>query len=220
MLFQKLLTNNAKLWDTYLHHDFVKELENGTLKEENFLFYLKQDYIFLISYAKCYARLALNANTAAELRFAMKFQSYIIEGELELHKSILKLGINADKLSVKDESLVNIAYTRYILSVGENGDFLDMLTALSACAIGYGYIGKELYEKLGEKALENHPYKEWILTYSGKEFQDEIKEFENFLNSYSKKISQEKFEKLDEIFHTVVRLEIAFWEHALKMKLD
>lgn len=53
----------------------------------------------------------------------MKFQNYIIEGEIELHKSILKLGIDADKLNVKDESLTNITYTRYMLSVGESGDF-------------------------------------------------------------------------------------------------
>lgn len=150
----------------------------------------------------------------------MKFQNYIIEGEIELHKSILKLGINADKLSVKDESLTNIAYTRYMLSVGESGDFLDMLVALSACAIGYGYIGAEIYKRLDKEKLQNHPYKEWILTYSSDEFQNEIKEFEDFLNSYTQQISQEKFENLSEIFYNVVRLECAFWEHALQMKMD
>lgn len=139
MLFSRLIEANSQIWDEYLHHEFVKKLENGSLKKENFLFYLKQDYIYLIHYAKCYARLSLNAKNAEELRFAMKFQNYIIEGEIELHKSILKLGIDADKLNVKDESLTNIAYTRYMLSVGESGDFLDMLVALSACAIGYGY---------------------------------------------------------------------------------
>ncbi len=86
----------------------------------------------MLNYAKCYARLALNSNTAKELRFAMKFQNYIVEGEMELHRAILSLGINADELDIKDESLVNIAYSRYMLSVGENGDFLDMLVALSA----------------------------------------------------------------------------------------
>ena len=220
MLFQRLIKENSKIWDAYLHHNFVKELEKGSLAMENFLFYLKQDYMYLIQYAKCYALLALNANNAKELRFAMKFQNYILEGELELHKSILQLGIDADKLGIKDESIVNIAYTRYMLSIGQSGDFLDLLTALSACAIGYGYIGKELYEKLGTKGLDNHLYKEWILTYSGKEFQDEIKEFEDFLNSYTHRISEEKFKKLSEIFATVVRLEIAFWQHALKMELE
>lgn len=220
MLFSRLIEANSQIWDEYLHHEFVKKLENGSLKEENFLFYLKQDYIYLIHYAKCYARLALNAKNAEELRFAMKFQNYIIEGEIELHKSILKLGIDADKLNVKDESLTNIAYTRYMLSVGESGDFLDMLVALSACAIGYGYIGAEIYKRLDKEKLQNHPYKEWILTYSSNEFQNEIKEFEDFLNSYTQKISQEKFENLSEIFYNVVRLESAFWEHALQMKMD
>ncbi|HEB9327955.1 TPA: thiaminase II [Campylobacter coli] len=220
MLFSRLIEANSQIWDEYLHHEFVKKLENGSLKEENFLFYLKQDYIYLIHYAKCYARLALNAKNAEELRFAMKFQNYIIEGEIELHKSILKLGIDADKLNVKDESLTNIAYTRYMLSVGESGDFLDMLVALSACAIGYGYIGAEIYKRLDKEKLQNHPYKEWILTYSSDEFQNEIKEFEDFLNSYTQKISQEKFENLSEIFYNVVRLESFFWEHALQMKMD
>ena len=217
-LFQRLLKENAKVWDEYLHHNFVKELEKGTLKEENFLFYLKQDYIYLINYAKCYALLALNANNAKELRFAMKFQNYIVEGELELHKSILKLGIDADKLCVKDESIVNIAYTRYMLSVGQSGDFLDMLVALSACAIGYGYIGAEIISRLSKDELEKHPYKEWILTYSGEVFQAEIKECEDFLNSYE--VDENKFKKLSEIFHTVVRLEREFWQHGLSLKLD
>ena len=217
-LFQRLLKENAKVWDEYLHHNFVKELEKGTLKEENFLFYLKQDYIYLINYAKCYALLALNANNAKELRFAMKFQNYIVEGELELHKSILKLGIDADKLCVKDESIVNIAYTRYMLSIGQSGDFLDMLVALSACAIGYGYIGAEIKQRLSKDELEKHPYKEWILTYSGEVFQAEIKEFEDFLNSYE--VDENKFKKLSEIFHTVVRLEREFWQHGLSLKLD
>lgn len=220
MLFQRLIAENSEIWDAYLHHNFVKKLENGSLAMENFLFYLKQDYIYLIHYAQCYALLALNANNAKELHFAMKFQNYILEGELELHKSILKLGIDAERLSVKDESIVNIAYTRYMLNVGQSGDFLDLLVALSACAIGYGYIGKELYEKLGTKGLENHTYREWILTYSGKEFQDEIKEFEDFLNSYSNQTSKEKFDKLNTIFGAVVRLETAFWQHALTMNLE
>lgn len=81
-------------------------------------------------------------------------------------------------------------------------------------------IGAEIYKRLDKEKLQNHPYKEWILTYSSDEFQNEIKEFEDFLNSYTQKISQEKFENLSEIFYNVVRLESAFWEHALQMKMD
>ncbi|MBZ7953255.1 TenA family protein [Campylobacter sp. W0018] len=220
MLFQKLIKENSQIWDEYIRHNFIKQLENETLSKEQFLFYLKQDYIYLINYSKCYARLALNANTVEELRFAIKFQNYTLEGELELHKSILELGINASHFNKKDESLINIAYSRYILSIGENGDFLDMLIALSACAIGYGYIGNEICKNISKEKLQNHLYKEWILTYSSQEFQATVKEFEDFVNSYSNQISEEKFKKLNSIFHNVVRLEIAFWEHSLKMQAN
>ncbi|MFX3626914.1 TenA family protein [Campylobacter sp. LH-2024] len=220
MLFQKLIKENLKIWNAYIQHNFVKQLENETLSKEQFLFYLKQDYIYLINYSKCYARLALNANTVEELRFAIKFQNYTLEGELELHKSILNLGIDINNFNEKDESLINIAYSRYILSVGENGDFLDMLIALSACAIGYGYIGNAIYKNISQEKLQNHPYKEWILTYSSQEFQTTVKEFEGFVNSYGNQISEEKFKKLNSIFRNVVRLEIAFWEHSLTMQTN
>lgn len=52
MLFSNLIKENQKIWDAYLHHDFVKKLEDKSLKQENFLFYLKQDYIYLLNYAK------------------------------------------------------------------------------------------------------------------------------------------------------------------------
>ena len=219
-LFERLLKANAEIWDAYLHHDFVQTLEKGTLPQENFLFYLKQDYIYLLNYAKCYALLANNATNARELRFAMRFQNYIVDGELELHKSILQLGINADKLGVKDESLVNIAYTRYMQSVANSGDFVDMLVALSSCAVGYGFIGQEIYARLGEQGLSNHPYESWIRTYAGAEFQAEIKEFQAFVDSYTDFVSEAKFAKLSDIFYTVTRLECAFWQHGLDMKLD
>ncbi|RKO64184.1 thiaminase II [Campylobacter sp. P255] len=220
MLLDKLIKENKAIWDKYIHHEFVQKLQNGTLEKEVFLFYLKQDYIFLNHYAKCYALLALNANNAKEIQFAIKNQNYTLESELELHRSILKLGVDVDSLSYKDESLTNIAYTRYLLSVGQSGDYLDMLCALSACAIGYAYIGEAIYNDLDETVLKNHPYREWILTYSGKEFQDEIRSFKDFFNAYTNSVSEKKFKKLSEIFYTTVRLEVAFWQHSLEQKMQ
>lgn len=219
-LFNRLVGENKEIWHAYLNHEFVKRLESGVLGRENFLFYLKQDYIYLLNYAKCFASLAAAATTAQELRFAVKFQNYILEGELELHQSVLSLGIEASKLSVKDESLANIAYTRYIQSVASSGDFLDLLVALSSCATGYGYIGCEIYARLGEAGLENHPYESWIRTYAGEAFLAEVKAFEEFVNSYTHAVSEAKFARLSEIFYTVTRLECNFWQHGLTMQTD
>ncbi|TQR61263.1 thiaminase II [Campylobacter troglodytis] len=219
-IFQRLIEENAEIWDAYVHHKFVKELEKGSLPRENFLFYLKQDYIYLHNYARCYALLANNASNAKELRLAMKCQNYIMDGELELHRSILELGINADKLGVRDESLVNLAYTRYMLDVANSGDYVDMLAALCSCFLGYGVIGKEIYDRLGEAGLKDHPYEQWIRTYSEANFQAECTSYEEFIDGYAPIINEAKFKKMSDIFHTVTRLECAFWQHGLDMKLD
>ncbi|CAD7288818.1 Aminopyrimidine aminohydrolase [Campylobacter majalis] len=219
MLFKRLVDDNAKIWNEYINHEFVKQIENGTLPSENFMFYLKQDYIYLINYAKCYARLSINARTNTELRFAMKFQNYIVEGEMQLHQEILKLGIDTENFSDFDESILNMAYSRYMLSVGESGDFLDMLIALAACAVGYGVIGKNIKQRLG-KIPSSHPYKAWIDTYSSDEFLSEVDEFIAFVDSYSNVVNESKFSRLSEIFGNVTRLEVGFWQHGLEMKMQ
>lgn len=219
MLFKRLVNDNIKIWEEYINHEFVRQLENATLPSENFIFYLKQDYIYLINYAKCYARLAINAKTSTELRFAMKFQNYIVEGEMQLHQEILKLGIDAKNFSDFDESILNMAYSRYMLSVGESGDFLDMLIALAACAVGYGVIGKNIKERLGD-IPSSHPYKAWIDTYSSDEFLREVDEFITFVDSYSDMVNESKFTRLSEIFGNVTRLEVGFWQHGLEMKMQ
>lgn len=217
MLFEKLVSSNKEKWEQYLHHEFLKQLENGTLPYENFLFYLEQDYLFLLNYAKCYAKLATKARTKDELHFALKLLNQTLQGEIELHKSILNLGLKATPDTI-NESLANIAYTRYVLDIIDSGDFLEGLVALSACAIGYGYAGKEILSKIPEKSLHNHPYRKWLELYGSKEFNDEVMEFERFVNGYS--VDESKFKRLDEIFASVVRLEINFWQHSLKMQMD
>ena len=224
-LFDRLVKENAAVWDAYLHHDFVKQIESGTLPKANFHFYLKQDYMYLLHYGRVCGLLANAATNAVELAFATKYQNIatsVVDGEHILHRSILseKDAKEASKLKIREESIANIAYTCYMVNVASSGDFLDILVALSSCASGYCHIGREIYARLGEKGLKNHPYESWIRTYAGTAFQAEIQEFEDFVNSYTGDISEVKFEKLSEIFYTVTRLECNFWQHGLEMKIN
>ena len=52
-----------------------------------------------------------------------------------------KYGISKFDLENADEENANIAYTRYVLELGYSGDFLDLLSALAPCVLGYGEIG-------------------------------------------------------------------------------
>ena len=42
------------IWAEYYTHPFVKGIENGTLDQEKFRYYIKQDYLYLIEYTKVF----------------------------------------------------------------------------------------------------------------------------------------------------------------------
>lgn len=43
------------LWFEFIHHPFVRGIADGTLPTESFVYYLKQDYLYLQHYARAAA---------------------------------------------------------------------------------------------------------------------------------------------------------------------
>ena len=69
-LFARLRGDNGLIWDSYTNHKFVKQIANGTLKESSFKYYLSQDYLFLIHFARAYALAAYKSDNLADIRQA------------------------------------------------------------------------------------------------------------------------------------------------------
>ena len=40
------------VWDEFIDHPFVRGMADGTLSRESFIFYIKQDYLYLQHYAR------------------------------------------------------------------------------------------------------------------------------------------------------------------------
>jgi thiaminase/transcriptional activator TenA len=153
-------------WRAYTHHAFVEGLRTGSLPRESFLHYLRQDYVFLINFARAWALAAAKAETLAEIQAASATVQALAHDEMPLHLQICaRAGIDAAALEATEEAPANLAYTRYVLEAGYSGDFLDLMAALAPCVLGYGEIGARL-------AGSGGPYSEWIETYAGEEYQD------------------------------------------------
>ena len=43
------------LWEEFCHHPFVDGIGSGKLEQEKFRFYMVQDYLYLLDYAKVYS---------------------------------------------------------------------------------------------------------------------------------------------------------------------
>src|SRR5690606_12223451 len=132
-------------WQRYTHHPFVEGLRDGSLPREAFLHYLRQDYVFLIHFARAWALAAAKAETLEEMQAASATVHALVHVEMPLHvETCAGEGISRDELEATPERRENLAYTRYVLEAGYSDDFLDLTAALAPCVLGYGDFGLRL----------------------------------------------------------------------------
>ena len=204
-------------WQAYIQHSFVQQLGNGSLAPEAFQHYLKQDYLFLIQFARAFALAAYKSPTLSDLRQAKEGLQAIVDVELDLHISYCKeWGISEQELAELPEARATLAYTRYVLDTGNRGDLLDLHVALSPCMVGYGEIANWLNSRAETIRGDSNPYDTWIKMYESDEFQEAMQAEIGWLNERLADVSPARFRELTRIFSDATRLEIDFW----KMGLD
>ena len=218
-VFKLLKEKNKDNWILYTKHDFLKKLSAGTLKEEKFLNYLIQDYLFLIQFSKAWSLAILKSDNLEEMKIAASTVNDLINFEMELHISLCaNYGISKSDLENADEENQNIAYTRYVLELGYSGDLLDLLSSLAPCVLGYGEIGIN-YKNSNPKISM---YQKWIDTYSSKEYQGVCKNVSNLIDQAfmlrlgDNFVSTYKWKKVNKIFNKATLLEVDFWNMAMK----
>jgi thiaminase/transcriptional activator TenA len=152
-------------WDAYVHHPFVAGMADGSLPRGAFLHYMRQDYLFLIHFARAWALAVTKADSIADMRACAATVHALIDDEMKLHiATCAELGLSEADLEATREDPATLAYTRYVLDAGHAGDMADLLAALAPCVLGYGEIGARLSGTGG-------PYADWIATYAGDDYQ-------------------------------------------------
>ena len=170
-----LLRKFAPEWKKYTEHAFVEALGRGTLPRKNFIHYIKQDYLFLSNYARANGLAAFKARSLLESEVYAK-NVVTITHETKMHVEFCaQWGVSFEELVATQESMANVAYTRYVLDVGANGDVLDLCVALAPCLIGYGHIGERLMKDEQTVRGEKNPYWGWISIYAGDGYQSDVR---------------------------------------------
>ncbi|SES90715.1 thiaminase (transcriptional activator TenA) [Oceanobacillus limi] len=199
------------IWRKNHSHPFVQGIGDGSLDKEKFRFFMIQDYLYLIEYAKLFAIGAAKSTDVATMgRFAALLDSTLNE-EMDLHRQYgKKFGITPEEFEEAKPSPTTLAYTHYMLHVGQNGTLADLIAALLPCAWSYWEIGKELNEIPG--ASEHEFYGEWIKMYSSEEFGQVAQWCIDLLDDLTKGKPEEELSHLEEIFLNTTRFEYMFWE--------
>ena len=214
--FEDLKNSCHAEWRAYIEHSFVQQLGDASLAPEAFQHYLKQDYLFLIQFARAYGLAVYKSPTLSDLKQAKEGLMAIVDIELDLHIRYCKeWGISEQELANLPEARATLAYTRYVLDTGNRGDLLDLHVALSPCMVGYGEIANWLNSRAETIRGDNNPYDAWIAMYESTEFQDAMQSEIRWLNERLADVSPSRFDQLTRIFSDATRLEIDFWQMGL-----
>ncbi|WP_444903122.1 thiaminase II [Microbulbifer sp. CnH-101-E] len=219
MTHQDLIAGCQKEWDLFVHHPFVNQLGDGSLDKTCFQHYLQQDYLYLIQYARAFALAVFKCENPVQMRATISSLSNLIEHEFSLHMDYcLEWGLQESDVMDIPEGFATVAYTRYLIDVGLQGDLADLYGALVPCALGYAHIGQFLSQR-STNTTKSDPYTKWIELYSGPECQKAAKLTTDFFNELIAEIPNEshRAKQLQKHFTTATRMEIAFWQQGLDL---
>ncbi len=214
-----ILLNEVKdIWDSYNEHPFVTGIADGSLDKEKFKYYMIQDYLYLIDYAKVFAVGAAKSEDIEVMRCFSGYIDQILNGEMSIHKKYMaRLGIDIKEAEKAKMSLDNTGYTSYMLRAAYEGGACDTLAAILSCAVSYEVIAKRI-DACYPHAKEHEFYGEWILGYIDPEYAKANRGLENLMEKLCLNIDDGSLKRLKRIFINCSLFEKAFWDMAWEMR--
>ena len=202
----------APVWQAHLEHPFVRGIGDGSLPEDRFRFYVRQDYLFLIDYGRL---LALAAARAPRLEWMRRFASLaesVLETEMDLHRQFAaRWGVTAEQLESERTAPATDAYCDYLLRTASLGDFSELVAAVLPCMWSYAEIGTTL----AAGGLPDHQgYAEWIEMYASDEFGQLAAWCRELTDAAAHDVAGPGRRRMHAAFRTSSEHELAFWESA------
>jgi thiaminase/transcriptional activator TenA len=200
------------IWQAQHNHPFVRGIGDGSLDPERFGYWLRQDYLFLIDYARLFAAAALRApDLDAMSRFAALLHETLTR-EMNLHRSYVEgFGITAVDLEREPKAPTTQGYTDFLLRTATIGDYPELLGALLPCMWGYSEIGTELAQR---GLPEDARYRAWIEIYADPEFSELARWCRELTNAACEGLPRTALGCVEAAFVAASRYELAFWEMA------
>lgn len=213
-LTERLYKNVEGLWESFNDHPFVYGIENGTLDQEKFRWYLVQDYLYLLDYVKVFALGVVKSCNEDMMRFFAENVYCTLDGEMKIHKNYMaRLGVTKEEIQSVHPALPNTSYTKYMIFAGYQEGELWVLAAILSCAWSYQKIAEKI--NCRNPQAKDHPlFGEWVQGYLSEAYVDSCKKLIDMTDNIGEEISEEEFIRMNEIFVNCSLYEKAFWDMA------
>ncbi|KAF4553679.1 Hydroxymethylpyrimidine/phosphomethylpyrimidine kinase 2-like protein [Elsinoe fawcettii] len=216
----------APLWHRFTHHPFLSALADSSLPLQSYKHYMTQDFLYLTHFARANALASYKASTLSQVAASAEIVLHI-QRETALHVAACEaLGVDKEALDAAEEDQATVAYSRFILDTGHQGDWFGLQVAMGPCLVGYGVAATRLWEEAsaggegirdgqgGEGKAGEH-YAKWIANYVAEDYREAVRKGRALIEEYAVRQSPERIEELVRIWAAATKMEIGFWDSAL-----
>ncbi len=210
----------AEAWpilEAQLAHPFVTGLGDGTLSLDKFSYYMIQDAIYIVDYARALAWVAPLLPDVRETMRMLETAKMTFEVESMLKETYFEqFGISTADALGTDPAPTCRAYIDHLFRWVRNGTLAEGMAAVLPC----GWIYVEIGEKLtrNREIPENHPYRSWLMTYAVPEFRDMVDWWFGILDHAVRDLPGTVRDHIRDIFLTSCRYEWMFWDMAWNLE--
>jgi thiaminase (transcriptional activator TenA) len=202
------------IWRAQHEHPFVRGVGDGTVAMDGFARYVRQDYVFLVEYARLLALGAARAPDVATMRRFADLAQAILGEEMELHRAFAReFGIAEADLEAEEPAPATRAYTDFLLRTATLGSFAELAAALLPCMWGYAEIGQRLAER--DPPPADPRCARWIATYADPEFEALAAWCRGLVDRLAAGAGDAERERMRRAFLVCSEHELAFWDAGL-----
>lgn len=199
---------------------FLEQLAAGTLDTRTFTHYLLQDGLYLNGYSRSMALLAGRTENRDEARFWATSAATVITEEEQMQQALLAepalANARADILAGSDEpepSPSTLGYVSFLLAGAATQSYGVGVAGVLPCFWVYAHVGKVLGTMAGELP-QQHPYKTWIDTYGGAEFDAATRQAVGILENQLAGATASEHDRMSSAFARSCVYELHFWASA------
>ena len=200
------------IWQAQHDHPFVRAIGDGNVDMARFRFWVRQDYLFLIDYARLFALAVARAPDLDAMTAFAKLCHETLATEMALHRAYAaEFGISAADLESEPKAPATQAYTDFLLRTTALGDYSELVAGLLPCMWGFSEVGT----RLKQRGLSAQPQcAAWIEMYASPEFTELAAWCRDLMDRAAAGLPEPHLHRLEAAFLTSSRHELAFWDMA------
>ncbi len=211
MTWSKQAWNECEdVYHSIIELPFVRELMNGSLPEEKFLFYLNQDALYLAEYGKILASIAGKLDKKEWREAFLHFSSDTVQVEQALHQIYL----NNNKRTSQPTPTCML-YTGHMYKQLASASIQETISSILPCFWVYKVVGDYI---LANQTKGENRYQSWIDTYGGVEFAEAVKLAISICDEIASNSTPEIQNQMTSAFKYAFKMEWMFWQSAWDME--